>query len=98
REQRTAEESGLLTGDDRDRAPIGEEPARIAGAPRRLTALLLAGDDRSDTLAAVIVRLRARDRVGPRRPLGGIAGKKRRDRSKIVRIVRSEPPDPREPA
>ena len=42
REQRTAEEPGLLAGDDGDRAAVGEQPRRLARARRRAAALLLA--------------------------------------------------------
>ena len=79
REQRSAEESRLLTGENGDRSLIGEQPRRFAGARRRLTPLLLSGDDGGDVVAAAVVRLRSRDRVRPRRPIGRIAGEERRD-------------------
>ena len=76
REQRAAEQSGLLAGDDRDRAADRRAAAPLrrarGGACRRS---LLRRDDRGDLGAAAIVRLRARDRVGPG---GAIATDRRR--------------------
>ena len=77
REQRAAEQPGLLAGDDRDGARVGEQPRRFARARRRLPPLLLAGDDGGDLVAPAIVRLRAGDRVGP----GGAVRRDRRKRT-----------------
>ena len=55
REQRSAEEPGLLAGDDGDRLAIGEQRARFAGARRRLAPLLLRGDHARDVVAAAFV-------------------------------------------
>jgi hypothetical protein len=86
----------LLPGDDGDGAAIGEQRTSLARLRRRLTALLLSGDDPRDVFAAAIVALRAGNRVGPRRAVGRVAGEKRRDRRKVVRVVGREPADPRE--
>ena len=43
REERTAEEPGLLSGDDGDRARVGEQPRGVAGLRRRAATLLLPG-------------------------------------------------------
>jgi hypothetical protein len=97
REERSAEEPGLLAGDDRDGFAIGEQPAGLARPRLRAAALLLARDDRGDLVAAPIVRLRPRDRVGPRAAVGGIARKKRRDCSEVVGVVGGEPANPGKP-
>src|SRR5207249_9250279 len=94
REQRTAEEPGLLTSDNRDGARIGEGSARFTRARRRLTLRLLGRNDRGDLVPPAGVRLRARDRVGPRRAIGRITRKKRRDGAEVVRVVSGEPANP----
>ena len=48
REQRTAEETRLLSGQDRDRLRIGEMRRRFDRPGRRLPPLLLSRDDRRD--------------------------------------------------
>ena len=82
REERAAEEPGLLAGDDRDRLAVGQQSAGFARARRRSAPFLLPGDDGGDVVAAAIVRLGPRDRVGPRAAVRRIAGKERRDGSK----------------
>ena len=86
----------MLPGDDGDGAPIGQQSAGFSSVGRRLTPLLLPGDDGGDLLAAPIVRLRAGDGVGPRSRIRGIARVERRDRAKIVRVVGGEAANPRE--
>ena len=76
---------------------VGEQSRRLARARRRLTSLLLAGDDRGNLVAAAIVRLRPRNRVGPRGAVGRVAGKKRRDRAEVVRVVGRQPANPWKP-
>jgi len=88
REQRPAEQPRLLTGDDRDRARLGEQPRRLARARRRLTPVLLRGDHARDRVAAAILRLRPRNRVGPRAAIGGIAREERSDRREGAPRVR----------
>ena len=97
REQRSAEESRLLTRHDRHGSSIGEQARRLSRAQRRLTTFLLSSQDRSDLRSAAIVGLGPRDRFGPCSSIGGIAGKKRRNGSKIVRVVGGQTADPREP-
>src|SRR5439155_21215537 len=76
REQRTAEEPGLLTSDNRDGARIGEGSARFTRARRRLTLRLLGRNDRGDLVPPAGVSLRARDSVGQWRAIGRILRKK----------------------
>ena len=97
REQRAAEQPGLLAGDDGDRLAVGEQRAGLARARRRAAPLLLSGDDRGDFVAVPVVRLGPRDRVGPRGAVRRIAGKKRRYGSEIVRVVGREAADPGKP-
>src|SRR5262249_20444142 len=96
REQRPPEQTRLLSCDDRDRAPIGEQRAGLTCARRRLTALLLCGDDVRDVLAAAIVTLRARDGIGPGCAIGRIAGEEWGDRREVVGVIDREPTDPGE--
>ena len=51
REQRTAEETRLLSGQDRDGLRIGEPRGRLDRPGRRLPPLLLSRDDRRDLAA-----------------------------------------------
>ena len=95
REQRTAEQPGLLTRDDGDGLRVGQRSRGLDGCRRRAAAPLLRGDDRGDLL-----------RAGARAPasgaiacahaarIGRIARKKRRDRREVVGVVGSQPPDP----
>ncbi len=89
---------GLLAGDDR-RPCCRSASRRAASRARggRSVAAPAERDDVGDLGAAAVVRLGPRDRVGPRASVGRIAGKKRRDRSKVVRVVGGEPADPRKP-
>jgi len=95
REDRAAEQSGLLAGDDRDGASIGEEFSRVARTRRRLAALLLPGDDARDLLTPALVALRAGNRVGPGGAVGRIAREERGDGRKIVGVVGRQPANPR---
>jgi hypothetical protein len=96
-EQGSAEESSLLAGDDGHRFPVCEEARRLACARWGLPSLLLSSEDPGNFRAAAIVGLCPRDCIGPSGAIGWIAGKKRRDRSKVVRVVGGQAPDPREP-
>jgi hypothetical protein len=78
--------------------PVGEEARRLACARRGLSPLLLSSQDRRNLRAPAIVGLCSRDRLRPGGAIGWIAGKKWRDRSKVVRVVGGQAPDPREPA
>jgi hypothetical protein len=97
REERSAKQPGLLSGDDGDRAGIGEEPSGLARARRRLTSFLLAGDDGGNLGAASIVRLGPGNRLGPGGAVRRVAGKKRRDRAEVVCVVRRQPANPWKP-
>ena len=79
-EQRPAEETSLLTGDDGDRLFIGDERRRMARRRRRSTSLELRVENRRELRPLARMFLRARDRVGPRRRGRGVAGEKRRER------------------
>ena len=76
---------------------LGEGSARFTRARRRLTLRLLGRNDRGDLVPPAGVRLRARDRVGPRRAIGRITRKKRRDGAEVVRVVSGEPANPGKP-
>ena len=80
REQRAAEQSCLLTRDDRDRFGIGEARRSLTRGGRRVAPLELLREKRAQLGAWSRMRLRVRDRGGPRRGRGRIAGKKRRQR------------------
>ena len=97
RVERPAEEPGLLAGDDGDRR--GRRALRrFDGARRGAAAPLLRGDDRGDVRRAAGRAPARADRVRPGGAVGRIAGKKRRDRGKVVRVVGGEAPDPGKPA
>ena len=78
-EQRPAEETSLLTGDNGDRLFIGDERRRIARRSRRATSLELRVENRRELRSLARMCARARDRLGPRRRRGGVAGEKRRE-------------------
>src|SRR5204863_5147159 len=59
---------------------------------------LLPCKDAGDVAARAVVPLRAGNRVRPRVLIGWIAGKERRDRLEVVRVIGREPPDPGETA
>ena len=80
REQRTAEQSGLLAGDDRDGIRIGEARRGLASGRRRVAPLELRREERAQLGALTRMALRVRDCGGPRGGRGRVAGKKRRQR------------------
>src|SRR5437660_9412860 len=80
REQRSAEETSLLTRDDGDGLVIGEQRRRLARRRRRGSSLELRVENRRELRPLARMFLRARDRVGPRRRGRGVAGEKRRER------------------
>ena len=84
RVERPSEEAGLLAGDDGDRARIGERAPGVDGARRRVATLLLGVDDRRDLLSPWAAGLRGRNGARPGGAVGGIAGKKGRDRFEVV--------------
>jgi hypothetical protein len=67
REHRTAEQSRLLTGDDRDCLLIGEQSRGLDGLRRRAAPPLLSPDDVCDLVPLPIVGLRSGDCLRPRR-------------------------------
>src|SRR5947209_2582423 len=79
REQRSAEETSLLTGDDGDGLFIGDERRRLARRRRSTAPLELRAENRRELRSLARMFLRARDRVGPRRRGRGVAGEKRRE-------------------
>jgi len=95
REERAAEEAGLLPGDDDACGGIGKRGAGLARRSRRAAAFLLRGDDARDFGGLPRQGTRARDRVGPRGRRCRIAGVKRRDVRERERIVRRQTPNPR---
>ena len=94
-EGRAAEHTGLLAGDDGDGARIGELRGGRVRCGRRVALRLLRAKNPGHLGALARMRLRARNRDGPRRRRGGIAGKKRREGWKGKRVVGRELPDPR---
>src|SRR5581483_2391466 len=90
--------SRLLARQNRDRLVIGEQPGRVARARRGVAPGLLCANHLGDVGATAIVSLRARDRVRPGRAIGRIAGKKRRNGAKIVRVIGRQTADPGEAA
>ena len=81
REQRAAEQSGLLSGDDGDRLRIGEARGGVARCRGRVAALELSRSACAlSSAAAPRMLLCARDRGRPRRRRRRIAGKKWRER------------------
>jgi hypothetical protein len=98
REQRSAEQSGLLAGDDGD-GPGVDELLRLLSRSRRCAAsFLLRGEHRGDIAALACMTLGGGDRARPRRRIGGIASKKWRDGPEIEGVVGRETPDPGEAA
>jgi hypothetical protein len=85
----------LLAGDDHSRGGIGEPGRRVAGGCGRATIGLLRRDQARDLKRLALVTLRPRNRIGPRRRRGGIAGKERRDLREIESVVGRQAPNPR---
>ena len=71
REQRPAEQPGLLAGDNRDGCGVGQRLAGFDGTRRGAAEPLLRADDRRNFLAPPVVGLRAGDRLRPRGAIGG---------------------------
>ncbi len=90
REHGPAKQTGLLAGENRDRTRVRKLQPRFDRARWRGALLLLRGDDRRDLPAPTFVALRPRNRCGPRGPIGGIAAEERRDRWKIIGVIRRE--------
>ena len=98
REERAAEESRLLAGDDRDAQRIAQPRGRGERIRRRAAPALLRQRIVGDALAVARMALRARDGVAPRRRIRGIAGEELRHARVVERVVGGEPLDPRKPA
>ena len=96
REQRAAEETRLLAGDDRHGAGVRQLTARVDRARRRLAAPLLRGDHRGDRVPPARMRLRPRDRARPVLTVRRVAGEERRHGAEIVRVIGGELADPGE--
>ncbi len=96
REQRTAEQPGLLAGNDDARGGIGQPRRRLARGGGRAASRLLGRDHARDVSRLSLMSLRSLDGVGPRSRRRGIAGEERRDPLKIKGIVRRQAPNPRE--
>ena len=79
REQRAAEQPGLLAGDDCHGRRVGEPRCRRRWPPPGRAALLLLRQHAGDLGGRPHVRLRARDGVGPGGGRRRVAGEKRRD-------------------
>ena len=91
---RATKQPGLLAGDDGHRGVAGEQRRGLARGRRRVAARELRLQDGGELRALARMFLRARDRLGPRRRRRGIAGKKRRERGKLKRVIGGELPDP----
>ncbi|MGC4084078.1 MAG: hypothetical protein QM736_18700 [Vicinamibacterales bacterium] len=98
REERSAEEPGLLAREDGDRLSIGQLARRFDGFGRCPASGLLCGEDRGNAGPVARVRLRARDGGGPGGTVGRVAGKEGFDRVEIVGVIGREPADPGEAA
>ena len=94
REERTAEQTCLLAGDDRHGAGVGQCAARRSPAPAPRGAA--AGrDHRAISSPPARMRLRTRDRAGPVGALRRVAGEERRDGAEMVGVIGGEPTAPR---
>ena len=98
REQRAAEQSSLLAGDDRDGEGIGELPRGLDGPGRRTAAPLLLRDDLGDLRVRPRPRAGSCDGIGPRRVPRRVARIERSQRRKVERIIGGEPLHPRKAA
>ena len=96
REQRAAEETGLLAGDDRHGAGVRQLTAGVERARRRLAAPLLRRDHRGDLVPPAWMRLRPRDRAGPVLTVRRVAGEERGDGAEIVGVIADQFAAPRE--
>ena len=98
REQRSAEESRLLAGDDRDGLRMAKLSGRRHRFRRRAASALLGQHDVGDRVARARVLLAPGNRVAPRAVVAGVAGKEIGDLRVVEGVIDDERPDPREPA
>jgi len=98
REQRTAENAGLLTCEYRDRRGIGQARGGGARAGRRVPLFLLCREDGSDPRAIARVLLCPLDGLAPRLAIHRVARVESLDLLEVVRVVAGERPNPREAA
>ena len=96
REERAAEQPGLLSRDDDAGRRVGEPRRVVARRGRRLARRLLSGDQAGQCLRLATRGLRSANRVGPCRGVGGVAGEEGRDLLVRERVVGRQAPDPRE--
>ena len=94
--KRSAEKACLLPGDDGDGVRVAEAPDVGDGRGRGAAPDLLPLDDVGDAGPWAGMGLGSRNRVGPGRLLGGIAGVEGRKRREIVRVRRGQPTHPRQ--
>ena len=94
REQRSAEETGLLAGDDDDGLGIGEACSGFTCRRRGAAALLLGRDNARQLRRGADVRLAPLNRIGPGIGTCGIAREVRRDLLEAERVVGGEPSNP----
>ena len=98
REERAAEESRLLAGDDGDRLRIAKPRGcghRLRG---RAAPLLLRRHDAGNRLARARVLLASGNRLAPRARVARVAREEIGDLRVVERVVGDQRPDPREPA
>ena len=98
REERSAEEPGLLTGDEGDGLRIPESGGCRGRGFRRPAAALLSQDEIGDRGTLTGKALSSSDGVTPGRRILGIAGKEVGDARMIEDVVGGETPDPRKSA
>jgi hypothetical protein len=97
-EERSAEKSGLLPGDDGDRLRIAQLRGGGDGIRRSAATALLRLKDVGNGVAIPWMALGPCDCVAPRGGVGGIAGKKLGDAGVIERVIGRQSPNPRKPA
>jgi hypothetical protein len=98
REQRTAEEARLLSGDDDDRARIGEAGGGRARRRWRAAPFLLVREHARDLGRRTRVGVAARDRIGPGLAFGGVAREIRPHAIEREGVVGGETSNPGEAA
>jgi hypothetical protein len=96
REERAAEEAGLLTGDDRDGAGVGQGAGGGEGVRRGLAALELRSQDTGECRPLARLVAGGRDRRRPRRGLRGVAVEEPRQLPEVEHVVDRETPRPRQ--
>jgi hypothetical protein len=97
REERTAEESGLLAGDDGDGARIAQARRGLFGGFGRSAGAELRHSRAGHLIALPRMSLCPRDCGAPRLRRGRASGEERLDAWKVPGVLAREPPDPREP-